>query len=356
MVLARLDQRDRHALASRAPHAPDAMHVRFRRVGQIVVDDVREVLDVEPARGDIGRDEELRVAGAQTLHHLVALLLRHAAVQRLGMVAARVHGLGELVHLGARAAEDDRRRRRFQVEDAAQRQLLHVALHEVGLLAHLRHLARLGRGLGDLDADRVALVLFRDRLDACRHRGREEHGLAILRRFGEHRLDVLGESHVEHLVGLVEHHHAHAAQLQAAAANVVERATRCRDHDVDARTQCVKLPADGLPAIHREHAHAERLAVAMHRLGDLHGKLARGHEHHRGGALALSLVQDPLQDRQREGRRLAGAGGRLPEEVLARDQRRDRLALDRRGLFVAEHGQGGKDAGIEAERGESAVL
>ena len=29
--------------------------------GHVVVDDVRHVLDVEPARGDVGRDEELGV-------------------------------------------------------------------------------------------------------------------------------------------------------------------------------------------------------------------------------------------------------------------------------------------------------
>ena len=33
-------------------------------------------------------------------------------------------------------------------------------------------------------------------------------------RFLEDRLDVLGEAHVEHLVGLVEHDDAHAAQLR----------------------------------------------------------------------------------------------------------------------------------------------
>ena len=48
---------------------------------------------------------------------------------------------------------------------------------------------------------------------------------------------------------------------------------------------------------------------------------------------------EPLQDRQREGRRLAGAGRRLPEQVAAREQRRDRLALDRRGLLVAQSGE-----------------
>jgi len=242
------------------------------------------------------------------------------------------------------------------VEDAAERHLLHVALHQVRLLAHLRHLARLRRGFRDLDADRIALALPRDRLDARRHGRGEEHGLALPGSLGEHRLDVLGETHVEHLVGFVEHHDLHAAQLQAAAADVVERAPGRGDHDVDAGAQRMELAADRLAAVHRQHAHAERLAIAVHRFRHLHRELARGHQHHGGGGLALSFVEDALQDRQRERRCLAGTGGGLPQQVLAGDEGRDGLALDRRRLFVAEHGQGGKDPGIEAKRGETAVL
>ena len=61
------------------------------------------------------------VPRAELLHHAIALLLRHAAVQRLGAVAARVERLGQLVDLDARAAEDDRRRRVLHVEHAAER-------------------------------------------------------------------------------------------------------------------------------------------------------------------------------------------------------------------------------------------
>ena len=47
------------------------------------------------------------VPAAQPPHDPVALLLAHAAVQRLGAVAAAVQRLGELVDLVAGAAEDD---------------------------------------------------------------------------------------------------------------------------------------------------------------------------------------------------------------------------------------------------------
>ena len=172
------------------------------------------------------------------LHHAVALLLRHAAVQRLGLVAARVERLGELVDLGARAAEDERRGRRLEVEDAAEgapsccaRGTRYACWRTFGDFARLRW------RLLDADAQRIALVALGDRLDARRHRSGEEHRLALRRRFVQHRLDVLGESHVEHLVGLVEHDDAHPAHLERAAADVIERAAGRGDHDIDAGAQ-----------------------------------------------------------------------------------------------------------------------
>jgi hypothetical protein len=106
---------------------------------------------------------------------------------------------------------------------------------------------------------------------------------------------------------------------------VVERAPRGRDHHVHAGAQRVKLAPDGLAAVDRQHAHAERLAVAVHRLRDLHRELARRHEDDRGGPLALPLVHDALQDRQREGRRLPRSGRGLAQQVASRDERRDGL-------------------------------
>ena len=60
------------------------------------------------------------VPAAKRLHHPVALLLDHPAVQRLGPVAAAIEPVGQLVDLATGAAEDDRRRRLLDVEYAAE--------------------------------------------------------------------------------------------------------------------------------------------------------------------------------------------------------------------------------------------
>ena len=250
--LARLGERDRDALAPGPADAADAVDVGVGRRRHVVVDDVGQLVDVETACGDVGGDEQLGGAVAQAPHHPVAALLVHPAVQRFGPVAASVERLGELVDLGARAAEDDRRGRRLDVEDPSERRRLVGSRHDVGPLGDERH-GVAGGGPLDLDAHRVAQVAPGDGVDARRQGRREQHGLAIGGRGAEDRLDVVGEAHVEHLVGLVEHDHADAVEPQRAAIDVVDRPAGRGDDDVHAVAQGAELAADRLAAVDRQH-------------------------------------------------------------------------------------------------------
>ncbi len=99
--------------------------------------------------------------------------------------------------------------------------------------------------------------------------------------------------------------------------------------------ELLELPTDGLSAEDRKHLHAQLAAVLEHRLAHLHGQLARGHDHERRRH-GRCVATDRLEDRQRERGGLPGASGRLSEHIGARDQQRDRLALDRCGLLVPE--------------------
>ena len=227
-LLPRLGHRDGHTLTTRPPDSPDAVHVALGRRGHVVVHDVREHVDVQAPGRDVGGDEQLGGAVAQPAHHAVALGLVHAAVQRLGAVAAPVHRLGQQVDLEARPAEDEGGLRCLDVEDAAQRRRLVGALHDVGALRHQRRfVARVGAG--DRDAHRVAQVALGDAGDARGHGRREQQRLALVGQLLQDRLDVVGEAHVEHLVGFVEHHGVHSVETQRPPADVVEDAARaCR--------------------------------------------------------------------------------------------------------------------------------
>jgi hypothetical protein len=267
---------------------------------------------------------------AEALHHAVALRLVEAAVQRLGPVAAHRERLVQLVHLVAGAAEEDRRGGRLKVQHAGQRLQLVRARHHVRRLPHERRL-QLGRAHGH--AHRVAHVARGELGDAGREGGGEERRLPPLGGLGEDRLDVLDEPHVQHLVRLVQHHVADGGEVQRAAADVVQDAPRRADDDVDAAAQLAELAVDGLAAVHGQHADAALGAVAVRRLGHLHGQLARGRQHERLHPAQIRV--DALHQREREGGGLAGAGGGLPQHVPSGEEGGDRLHLDGCGLLVS---------------------
>ena len=138
-MLARLDQRDRHALASGPARSTDAMHVGIGVGRHVEVDDVADMVDVEAAGGDVRRDQHVQRAVAETPHDPVAGLLGEAAVEGAGVVATAAQRLGQVVHLAARPREHERGRRILDVEDAAERRQLVDPPHDVGRLADAGH-------------------------------------------------------------------------------------------------------------------------------------------------------------------------------------------------------------------------
>ena len=173
-------------------------------------------------------------------------------MQGLGPIAATVERLGQLIDLEPGAAEDEGGRGRLDVEDAAQRGRLVSPRDDVCTLLNRRRGARRGPRATDLDADRIAQVAVGDGVDAGRHRRREENGLPIGWRRFEDRFDVVGEPHVEHLVGLVEHDDGDVVEWQRPPADVVECPARRRHDDVHAATQRVQLAADRLTSVDRD--------------------------------------------------------------------------------------------------------
>ncbi len=148
-------------------------------------------------------------------------------------------------------------------------------------------------------------------------------------------LDVVDEAHAQHLVGFVQHQGLELAEVEGAFFDVVDHAARGRHDHVHAAAQCRQLRAIALAAVDRQHVEALDVGgIALEGFGDLDRQLARGRQHQRlrGGLLDV----DARQDRQREGRGLAGAGLGLPEHVAVGQQQRDRGGLDRRRRLVAD--------------------
>ena len=103
-------------------------------------------------------------------------------------------------------------------------------------------------------------------------------------------VQVVGEAHVEHLVGLVQDDGLDLVEAERAAIEVVHGPAGGGDDDVHAAGEAGELRGDRLAAVDRDDAHAEVLAVAVDRLRDLHRELPRGGEHERRRAAAAAVA------------------------------------------------------------------
>jgi hypothetical protein len=142
----------------------------------------------------------------------------HAAMQRLRAVAVRAQRLGQLVDLETRAAEDDRRLRTVEIEDAAERVDLLALADDVGDLADAGQLAGARFSCGDLHLLRTLQVPSRDRHDARRKRGREQRRLRVVRGLATI-ASMSSEKPMSSISsGFVEDEHAHGGEIERAAA------------------------------------------------------------------------------------------------------------------------------------------
>ncbi len=121
-------------------------------------------------------------------------------------------------------------------------------------------------------------MLLRYRLDTRRERSREKSCLSLAWRSLENCFEIFSESHVEHLVRFIEHDRANAAQVECLTADVIQRAPRCRNDDVDSPLEDDELLMNRLSAVDGKYAGAGCPAVFMNCFSHLHRELACGNE------------------------------------------------------------------------------
>jgi hypothetical protein len=138
------DQAEGPAFLVDAPGAADAMHMHFAVRRDIDVDHRFELVDVEPARGDVGGDQHRATAVGELDQHLVALALLHLAVQGQRNEALGAQDLQQVAALLARIAEGQGADRPVVPQQHADRGQPLLGRDLVEALADLARLVLLG--------------------------------------------------------------------------------------------------------------------------------------------------------------------------------------------------------------------
>ena len=322
-------QRDGAAFGAGAGRPPDAMHVGLGHLGQLEIDDVRDVVDVDATGRNVGRDQDAQLGVAEEVERMLALLLALVAVNGGDTNAGRVQMLGHLVGATLGAREDERARHggigeqlgqqgallgRFDVNDAL--------VHPVDGRGHRRH----------RDFDGIAQELTGQRGNFVRHGGGEEQGLPACGQTADNATDRLHEAQIEHLVGFVEHQYFGTFDVGVALLHMIEQAAGGRHKHVDAVGERLDLGTVRDAAVHDRDGELQMATIRAEAFCDLGGQFARRRQHQDAAALAgrrATVGGEAMQDRQREGGRFAGAGLRNAEQVGAGHDDRDGFCLDR---------------------------
>ncbi|CRM98815.1 hypothetical protein [Pseudomonas sp. 34 E 7] len=281
------------------------MYVVFIDVGQLEVDHVRQLVDVQAAGGDIGGDQDAYGTGLEVSQGLGACVLALVTVdgnggeamlvQVFGQAVGAVLGAGEHQHLFPRAVGDQVRQQRALVAGGQAEDPLFDTLDR-------------GVGRRDFDALRVVQQLAGQGSDVLGERCREQQVLTFGRQAGEHFFHVMDKAHVEHAVGFVQHEDFHVGQIDAALAAQVEQTTRACHQHVDTTGHGLNLRVHADAA---EDAGADELQVAgiqLEAVVHLGGEFAGGGQDQYArlaravtlGFVRVTVGEQPLQNREGE--------------------------------------------------------
>ena len=195
---------------------------------------------------------------------------------------------------------------------------------------------------GYVDAGGVFLELFGELRYVFGHGGRKHDGLPFGGSVFEYGFHVLAETHVEHLVGLVEYDEPELIELYSGAAHVVHEPSGGADDDLRLSFERVYLAVDLLPAVNGHYGQVKEIfGQPAEFLGDLYYELSCGAEHQ--GLKFLGFMVYFFEYRDSECGGLSGSGLRLAYQIASRQKYGNGFGLYGRGFFEAHVGGGPLD-------------
>jgi hypothetical protein len=136
----------------------------------------------------------------------------------------------------------------------------------------------------------------------------------------------------------VQNQDLHSGEIDRFLLSMVQQAARRGDQDVQRLAQGADLGIDVDTTEHHHGTHRSMLAVGTHRFLDLCGQFAGGRQDQyarlAGLAALCRILQQAVQDGQREAGRLAGTRLRGSQQVAALDDLRYGLRLNGGGVLV----------------------
>jgi hypothetical protein len=170
------------------------------------------------------------------------------------------------------------------------------------------------------------------------HRGGKERGLPGRRGAAEDALDIGRKATIEHLIGFVEHEVAHLVEPERTLVQHVEHAAGGSDDHLRTLPQHQALRTGGATTEQKSNGDTATLDELLEDIGHLGGELACGGENEHLHGLDRRI--DQLHGGNAEGKRLAGPGAGLANDIMPIEQGGNGLFLNGCGCFDAHFFEG----------------
>ena len=306
------EERGGNAAFSGAPSAADAMDEVFGNIGKIVVDDVRDVLHVDAASGDVGGDQDAILPALKTREGRGALRLRAVTMYHGGVDSLAVEALGDAFG-AALGARENKAAAAFVVEQAVK----HIGFAVFGNFEGLETdtFGRLGSG-AEGEADGILCVIAHELRHAAFHRCGEAESLALARQHADDAANGREEAHVQHAIGFIEDEGFDAAQRDEPAVEIIFEAAGSGDDEARALADGVELAAFRQTTDDKSRGLRLFRAQGVILRDHLHREFPGRHKNESGDS-GSSRLRQLFHDRKKERERFAGSRLGRGDDVLA---------------------------------------
>src|SRR5690554_77002 len=297
------------AVGPGATGATNAVNIRLRNVGQVVVDDVLQTVNINASGGNIGGHQNaggllLKIAQC-ILPGILRLIAVYGFCRNLALLKYTHHLIGPVFGTG---------KDQYRTDGLIFKHFLQE-LNLVGLVYKINKLIDgfgCGRCGGHLYLHRLMKNGVGQLHDIGRHGGREKERLAFCGQNSQKPFNIVNKAHVEHAVGLIQHKNLNFPNRYKFLIHQVEQATGGGDQNIHAVFEGLDLTVLIYAAKNDGAAQTGMSAIIFDALPNLNGELtSRCYDEGTYGAataLVQTLIIKQLQYWNGKGSRFTGTG------------------------------------------------
>ena len=206
MLLTGVNDAERCSFLTSTTGTTGTVGIVLNIVRQSVVDDMCQIIYIQPTRCHIGGNQQLNGMLAELLHRQVTLLLRQVTMQRLSIIPIANQFVGNLLCLQLRTAEYNGEDAGIIVYQPLQGKVFVLGIHHIIDVVHML-CTLVAASYHDFLI--VMQITFGNAFYLLAHRRREKQRVALCGHSLQDRVNALGESHVQHLISLIKNHIIH---------------------------------------------------------------------------------------------------------------------------------------------------